>query len=144
MINNCWIKKSRSFRLLLLIICFGLGSIANASDSILTKPNLKVLDIGNSYTDDATAMLPLIVRASGSDVSDMCLYKATRGGGSFKNWYDRYYDNEIESSNYSIVKVLGGIKANITGGTERGATGTLFRECLENEKMGYHYYPSSE
>lgn len=125
--NNCRMLKCRFFRLVMLIICIGLGNnIANASDSILTKPNLKVLDIGNSYTDDATALLSLIVRASGSDVSDMCLYKATRGGGSFKNWYDRYYDNDIETSNYSIVKVLGGIKANISTGTERGGNRDAF------------------
>ena len=28
------------------------------SDSVLLKPYLKVLDIGNSYTNDATAYLP--------------------------------------------------------------------------------------
>ena len=123
----------RLFRFILLIICIGLSSsIANASDSILTKPNLKVLDIGNSYTNDATDMLSLIVKASGSDVSDMCLYKALRSSGSFKNWYDRYYDND--NYDYSISKVLGGINAKIKTGKESGTNGTLFRECLEKEK----------
>ncbi|MBQ2522872.1 MAG: hypothetical protein II541_01580, partial [Prevotella sp.] len=78
-----------------------------ADNSLLKKPNLKVLDIGNSYTDDATAMLPLIVKASGADVSDMCLYKAIRGGASFKNWYDIFYDKD--PSSYSIKKVIGGM-----------------------------------
>ncbi len=120
----------RTFYTFLLIFCFCYH--AEASDSILTKPNLKVLDIGNSYTDDATAMLPLIVKYSGADVSDMCLYSATRGSGSFKTWYDKYYDNDTIS--YTIAKVLGGIDANITTGTEEGYTGRLFREVLEKEK----------
>jgi hypothetical protein len=49
----------------------------------LTKKDLKVLDIGNSYTEDATAYLKLIAEASGSDLSDMCLYKLTCGGHLF-------------------------------------------------------------
>lgn len=99
---------------------------------LLNRPNLKVLDIGNSYTDDATALLPRIAAASGADLSDMCLYKAIRGGATFKNWYDRYYDND--NANYSISKVLGGIDANITTGSGIGNDGTLFREALTNEQ----------
>jgi hypothetical protein len=106
--------------------------MANAEDGILKKANLKVLDIGNSYTDDATAMLPLIASMSGSDLSDMCLYRAVRGGASFKNWYDRYYDKD--NYKYSISKVLGGINAAITTGAGEGTDGSLFREALEKEK----------
>ena len=35
---------------------------------VLKKPNLKVLDIGNSYTNDATALLPTVVKNSGADI----------------------------------------------------------------------------
>lgn len=34
---------------------------------VLNKRELKVLDIGNSYTNDATSLLPQIVEASGVD-----------------------------------------------------------------------------
>jgi len=127
--NSILISLIRSIALLsIAFICLS----AKADHSILQKPGLKVLDIGNSYTEDATAMLSLIAKASGADLSDMCLYKATRGSGSFKNWYDRYFDNDDHS--YSINKVLGGIKANITTGRGDGTDGALFRETLQNEK----------
>jgi hypothetical protein len=116
--------------IVLLYIC--LPICANADNPLLKKANLKVLDIGNSYTEDATAMLPLIAEASGSDLSDMCLYKTIRGSGSFKNWYDRYYDNDNYA--YSISKVMGGIDANVTVGIEEGTGGSLFREVLDNEQ----------
>lgn len=116
----------------MLLLSINICLTSCAENPLLKKPNLKVLDIGNSYTDDATAMLPLIVKASGADVSDMCLYKAIRGGASFKNWYDIFYDKDLSS--YRINKVIGGMEANITIGEGRANDGTLFREALMQEK----------
>ena len=45
---------------------------------ILKKPNLKVLDIGNSYSDGALALLPTVANNCKVDVKDMCLYKFIR------------------------------------------------------------------
>ena len=104
-----------------------------ADNSILLKPNLKVLDIGNSYTDDATDLLPMITAASGSDISDLCLYKTYRGSGSFKTWYDIYNDQDSTKS-YTISKVMGCIDANITTGKGKAGDGSFFRDALENEK----------
>lgn len=118
----------------LFIICsifIFLSTYANIN-SLLQKPNLKVLDIGNSYTIDATSYLKQIINASGSDIDDMCLYTAVRGSGSFKTWYNTYFDKD--NSTYTIKKVLGGINANITTGTGEKNDGALFREALENEK----------
>ena len=97
----------------------------------LQKDQFKVLDIGNSYTDDSTHYLPQIVTASGVDTSNMCLYKAVRGGASFKNWYDIYFDRD--TSNYSVSKILGGIDQNITGTAEIG-NGERFRNTLKNNE----------
>lgn len=121
----------RAAFIMLLIIC--LPICTNADNSLLRKANLKVLNIGNSYTDDATAMLPLIAKNSGSDLSDLCIYNATRGSACFKNWYDRYYDNDNYEYGYRIRKVLGGIDANVTTGDGIGTDGSLFRELLDNE-----------
>jgi hypothetical protein len=63
-----------------LAFCFE----ADASHPVLNRPTLKVLDIGNSFTNDATDLLPLIAEVSGSDVSKVCLYKAIRSSGSLK------------------------------------------------------------
>ena len=115
----------------IIMLCACVSTTANAVNSVLQKHNLKVLDIGNSYTNDATDMLPTIVAASGSDISDLCLYKATRSSGSFKSWYDIYHDNDNQT--YTIAKVMGGIDANITTGSGGAGDGSLFRETLENE-----------
>ena len=117
---------------ILMVFSIFMYAISYGQIDLLKKTNLKVLDIGNSYTEDATALLPLIAKASGADLSDMCLYKAIRNKGSFKNWYDRYYDNDDYT--YSISKVLGGVNANITTGKGLGTEGDLFREVLMNEQ----------
>lgn len=97
----------------------------------LQKEQLKILDIGNSYTEDSTHYLPQIVTASGIDISNICLYKAIRGSASFKTWYDCYYDKD--NATYGINKVLGGLDANITG-TAAANNGEKFRNTLENNK----------
>ena len=118
--------------LFLSLFCIQLQSVAQTIDDVLKKPQLKVLDIGNSYTTDATVLLKLLTKANQMDVSDVCLYSARRGSGSFRNWYDIYHDNDDHT--YSISKVLGGINANISTGTGEPNDGALFREALTDEK----------
>lgn len=97
----------------------------------LQREQLRVLDIGNSYTDDSTHYIPNVVTASGINVSDMCLYKATRAGASFKNWYNIYHDQD--TANYSISKVVGGLSADISGTAAIG-NGEKFRNTLANNE----------
>ena len=96
----------------------------------LKKANLKVLDIGNSYTQDSVALLPLITQASGSDVSDMCMYTATRGGASFKSWVDVY--NNKDTTTYTISKLMGDLASDVDTGTGQAEDGTLFRNLLKD------------
>lgn len=132
-LNNMRSKEIlKSTILFFSLFCIYLPSVAQTIDDILKKPQLKVLDIGNSYTTDATAMLKLLTKSNQMDVSDMCLYRVSRGSGSFKNWYDIYFDNDLSS--YAISKVLGGINANISTGTGEPKDGTLFRKALTNEE----------
>ena len=77
-----------------VLVVFAFCVVADATHPVLNQPTLKVLDIGNSFTNDATDLLPLIAEASGSDVSKICLYKAIRSSGSLKNWYDVYCDKD--------------------------------------------------
>lgn len=114
---------------LLLTVCL----MACSAEDVHNKPTLKVLDIGNSYTNDATNLLPLIVDASGSDVSNICLYKATRSGGSLKSWYDVYCDKDTAHT-YRIEKVLGGLNANVSTGIGDKGDGSLFRKLLTDEQ----------
>lgn len=105
--------------------------IVPLSDSVLLKPHLKVLDIGNSYTDDATEYLPYLVEKLGVNIDDFCLYKATMGGASFRNWYRAY--NDLNSASYKVRKVIGNLKANATEGSCSTNDGSLFRQLLHAE-----------
>lgn len=115
--------------LFFLTFCFE----ADAVHPILGKPTLKVLDIGNSFTNDATDLLPLIAEASGSDVSKVCLYKAIRSSGSLKNWYDVYSDKDTGYT-YRVEKVFGGLNANVSTGRGDKGDGSLFRKLLTDEQ----------
>lgn len=82
----------------------------------LKKKNLRILDIGNSYTQDSTAYLPQIIDAARGDESrntflgNFCLYTAIRSSGSFKTCYDQYKDtdNEVMSIDRRIDTFAGG------------------------------------
>ena len=114
------------------IVCILLSLPVAAEDSVLRKSELRVLDIGNSYTNGATSLLPLIAKASKADLSTMCLYKCTRGSASFKKWVDIYNDNDTQST-YSVSKVVGGLSANVQTGKGEAGDGTLFRDVLTDE-----------
>ena len=120
-------------RAIILFFLFTICLLADAVHPVLSKPTLKVLDIGNSYTINATTLLPLVTEASGSNISNMCLYKAIRGGASFKNWYDVYCDKDTTHC-YTISKVLGGLSTNVSTGIGTKGDGSLFRKFLTDEQ----------
>ena len=94
------------------------------------KADLKVLDIGNSYTQDAQTYLPEIIAASGID-TDFSLYRAFRPSASFKTWVDCWNDsdNEYYSIDFCAGTSLGGIS-----GSGSASDGALFRKALQSVK----------
>ena len=95
----------------------------------LRRSNLKVLFIGNSFMENATAYLASLANSAGIDVSDMCVYKVYRSSASFKSWYNLYHDND--TSTYTIGKIMGGLTVEgFTAGTYNGDAGTQFRKVL--------------
>ena len=122
-------KLLRTTTFLLFAVCL----LSCSAEDVQDEPTLKVLDIGNSFTNDATDLLPLITEASGSDVRNICLYKAIRSSGSFKSWYDVYCDKDIAYT-YGIEKVLGGLSANVSTGRGAKGDGSLFRKLLTDEQ----------
>lgn len=94
------------------------------------KADLKVLDIGNSYTQDAQTYLPQIIKASGID-DDFSLYRAFRPSASFKTWGDCWNDsdNEYYSIDFCAGTSLGGIS-----GSGSASDGALFRKALQSVK----------
>lgn len=121
----------RYFFLLIVGIILGSPVIA-AENNVLKKEELRVLDIGNSYSLGATRLLSLIAEASKADLSTMCIYHCYRGGGSFKNWVDIYNDQDTTNI-YSITKVVGSLSANVLTGSGKVGDGKLFRDVLTNE-----------
>lgn len=101
------------------------------SSVITSKQELRVLDIGNSYTNDATALLPFITSELSLDLSDICLYKAVRGGASFRDWYNIY--NNLDNTSYNVKKVVGDLYANVKEGEGGPFDGSLFRSLLSDE-----------
>lgn len=94
------------------------------------KADLKVLDIGNSYTQDAQTYLPQIIKASGID-NDFSLYRAFRPSASFKTWVDCWNDSDNE--NYSIDFCAGTALDGISG-SGSASDGALFRKALQSVK----------
>ena len=62
-------------------------------------------------------------------MTSMCLYKAIRSSGSFKSWYDCYYDNDTVT--YLINRQFGGIAQTLNGTADAG-DGSKFRSCLND------------
>ena len=94
------------------------------------KADLKVLDIGNSYTQDAQTYLPQIIKASGIG-TDFSLYRAFRPSASFKTWVDCWNDSDKE--NYSIDFCAGTPLDGISG-SGSASDGDLFRKALQSVK----------
>ena len=117
---------------LILIFLLGLTLQAPADNTLLTQPGLKILALGNSYTDNYFNLLKEFTDNSGSDVSDMCLYKISRSFATFKAWLDMYEDKDIY--NYYFYKTLGGLNASVQQGTGKAGDGTLLRKALTDEQ----------
>lgn len=65
----------------------------------LPTDTLRVLMIGNSFTDDATEYLADIVAKSGIDINTCCVYKLTQGYADLSTWcfnYNNYATRTIE------------------------------------------------
>ena len=94
------------------------------------KADLKVLDIGNSYTQDAQTYLPQIIAASGID-TDFSLYRAFRPSASFKTWVDCWNDSDNE---YYSIDFCAGTSLDGISGSGSASDGALFRKALQSVK----------
>lgn len=116
---------------LILFVLLALTLQAHADNSVLTKPNLKILMLGNSYMLDGTSYLKDIANASGSDISDMCIYRILRSSSGFKHWCDIYNDKDVYE--YYFAKELGGISSTVKQGKGDAGDGSLFRQVLTDD-----------
>lgn len=64
---------------------------------------LRILAIGNSFTEDATQYLNQMVEVSGIDPKCLCIYTTTIGGAGFSTWIDNYNSHKT----INITRVAG-------------------------------------
>lgn len=100
-------------------------------NDVLLRDTLRILDIGNSYTEDVTAMLDLVLNSYGSSPRDMCYYTLIRGNASFKTWYDCYLDKD--NNEYSIKKVTGEFPVKLKTGKYGAYNGQGLRDALNTK-----------
>lgn len=96
-----------------------------------SKDELRVLDIGNSYTQDSMRYLADIVENLKLDTSKIAVYRGMRSSASFKTWWDCYYNRD--EHDYTFHKVFGELSVDISG-THGNSNGELFRNVLTNNK----------
>lgn len=83
-------------------------------DEVLKRDTLRILDIGNSYTNDGIAYLGHIVEAANINTDNICFYSLTRGSASFKSWYDCY--SGLDNQKYHLNKEFGGLTMQVKPG----------------------------
>ena len=93
----------------------------------ITKSALKILDIGNSFTKDATHYLPNII-TNKNIPNTFSLYYMTRGSGSFSTWVNCF--NDIDNKTYASVICAGQSITDVPVGTGAALDGSLFRNVL--------------
>lgn len=94
----------------------------------LLRPSLKVLFIGNSYTDDYTSMLYEITSSTGETLPDVSIYKLTRGGGSFMSWY-RCFDGR-DGGRYVFAPVMDNLHLQLPSTTSLEFSSSLLLSVL--------------
>ena len=78
----------------------------------LPTETLRILMIGNSFTDDVTEYIGEIVQNSGIDQETCCVYRVTQGGSQLQTWSDMYINN----THVALEKKAGLLSMNITEG----------------------------
>ncbi len=94
------------------------------------KEPYRILDIGNSYTDNYTELLNGIAEGSGIDIEGVSLYKLTRSSGSFRSWPDCYYDRDDQPCHFR--RVLGAPVVTPDGDADPH-DGSLMRRVLTEQ-----------
>ena len=103
-------------------------------ERIASEKGLRILDIGNSFTDDAVAYLKRIADSSKTDLSNICIYKLMRPSASYKRFVDCY--NGKDKGKFYYKKVVGDIECplTITSSADKQNNQLLFKDVLTSYK----------
>ena len=91
------------------------------------KQQIRILDIGNSFSQNAYNYIESVIDNLQVDTSNMAFCMAVMGGSSYKDWYDCYTDQKDKS--YSISQRFGGLTETFNG-TAANLNGEKFRRAL--------------
>lgn len=101
----------------------GTESDASSAGIVYTKhkmpingDTIRVLGIGNSYTDDGMTYLDEFLYDSGINIRSVCAYMAAMPGASLKDWHDKIRNNDT----ISIVRKAGKYAMPLTTDTVKG------------------------
>ena len=83
--------------------------IFNPKIDLVTRPQLRILDIGNSFSADATDYLQAFVTSAGLDLSNFTLYRLMRSGGSFKTFYDSWHNQDSYAGETGCIYTIGNV-----------------------------------
>lgn len=75
-----------------------------------TNTTLRILAIGNSYTQDGAQYLSEFINAANIN-QNICVYRLIQGGGTLEDWVNNYNS----SNTYSLVKNGGSLTMTTTG-----------------------------
>ena len=97
----------------------------------LKGEHLKVLHIGNSFTQNTTQYLPNLINAAQVGSTDLSVYCAIRSSGSYKTWLDCY--NNADAESYYTYRCAGA-SLGVDTGNGNANDGSLFRKLLTGVK----------
>ena len=87
--------------------------VPNANSQLAGLSQLRILAIGNSYTQDNTFYIESILTAAGVPKDSYCVYAAIAAGASLAYWERRYKQDAIDS----LWRVGGALSIPVTKGT---------------------------
>lgn len=76
------------------------------------KDTIRILAVGNSYTDDSVSYLGYIAAASGIDPSKFCIVRTWISASSLDNWYSAYVNNTTATATTRIAGTLSASSSN--------------------------------
>lgn len=95
------------------------------------KEEFRWLDIGNSHSLCALSYLRSIAISQDVDLSKVAFVRASRGGSSFKSWWEGYHDQDTSGEGdaltggmYDFVKEFGNLDVTVSGNTYTEPNGT--------------------
>lgn len=91
------------------------------------KQDIRILDIGNSFSQNTYAYINEITQNLGVDTSHIAFCTAQMGGSSYRDWYECYMD--LKDKSYSVSQKFGGLTETFNG-TADNLNGEKFRLAL--------------